>query len=288
MEEYSNGLEIGVPNDYLDTLHQQSTSQNYVTALQQNTYPPAYEYIQPAYGYSYEFGQQGYSYPNPQHSNYEQFFKVKLFCNGRQKIFDMLPYKVFYPRDLFDIHFHNSYKNYYFKLWSRINQPKNSFQLEYKPLERNKQIIIDNNLEYVFSLKNFITVDFFQCDSKMIFDDISYFLKTFKFTFIPHSSNRFVPNGAYNTPKRIFVSDYFISMQNEHSILLQTTIETFTKYYERPTISFIIYNSERERQLLLNWINRIPHNTTIFKLIDLNITYTKLKKKIERIQSFLF
>lgn len=278
--EFSNDIEINVPYD--KDLNNQSNSSSYVYDNQFNVYNttsnPDYNYVSlPTFNNGHDIIPYG---------SLDKTVSLKIFCDGQFRIFNFNQNSFLYPRDVCNIYY-NSIKKFYFKVWLRKNE-SNFFQLKYIPLKNETPIKLEHDSELVLSIKNFVTIDFFQCSSESLFNEISKILTDNDFQYYKTSSREFYENGFYNTPRRIFVKNFFLNRQNGDTLTCGNTIDAYFRYYSQPTISIVIYKSEIERILLINWIKMIPNNATIFKLVHINSDFKNLNNKILSIIKYLF
>ena len=76
-----------------------------------------------------------------------------------------------------------------------------------------------------------------------------------------------------------------MSLFDETTIL--HTVTNYTTFNEMPTISFIVYQTTEQENILRQWIDTVDIPTTIYRLIDINISYDSLVKKMS-IEKYLF
>ena len=246
--------------------------------------------VHQANGFNYSLPNYNYGYESNIASNYhhqvvEEFVSLNINCSGKIKTFQFSKNKILYPRDVCNV-YTGSVKKYMFSIWLKKCEPTYYY---FVPLNLHRELRLENNMSIVLSIKNLITVDFFQCHSESLFTDMKNILYDIDFTYISRSSKRFHSSGFYNTPKKIFVKNYFLHNQTEESLELNETCELYNQCYDQPTVSFIVFRSEREKRCLLNWINKNSiNNATIYKLIKFDITFRKLNQQILSIIKYLF
>jgi hypothetical protein len=267
------------------------TPQNFYCMQSQSdpNYMQTYNSYQPQYnnkGYNFVLPNYNYGYSSQGNKDEKELMKkvyLNINCSGKCQTFEFNKNNTIFPNDVCNVYF-QTLRKFYHTVWLKRYQSGHSY---YIPLNNEKQITLDYDLDLVLSVKNLVTVDFFKCYSDSFFRDIKSILFDINFSYINRSSRNNRPTGYYNTPKRIFVKNYFFHEHNEESLMNCKSLETYHTY-EQPTVSFLVYKTKEDRKSLMKWTENIPNNSTIFKLLDINFDYRKINQQVLSIIDFLF